>query len=183
MFVLLWGFRGIQSLLGAILMGLIGTLGLVVVWWGVAGPVEHLFGLRMAATLLIALLVCPYLLIHDEAVAFLALILGVEDLGESPVNDWKWNSLALILFITPRLELEFQPVGSTTRGPWHAVDDCLAIHLVRYSSNLPSRSSLNRGRLREIERGLKTASSDFPTEKPLQFRTPPSLDKATPVCY
>jgi hypothetical protein len=97
----LWGFKGIQSLLGAFLMGLIGTLGLIVVWWGYTGRVKHLFGLRMAATLLIALLVSPYLLIHDVAVSFLALILCTEYLGEAPVNDWKRSSLALILFLTP----------------------------------------------------------------------------------
>lgn len=97
----LWGYKGIQSLFGAILMGIIGTLGLIVVWWGDTVPAKHLFGLRLAATLLIALLVSPYLIIHDVTVAFLALILCAEYLGESPVYDWKRNSLILILFITP----------------------------------------------------------------------------------
>jgi hypothetical protein len=52
-------------------------------------PVKHLFGLRMAASLMIALLISPYLLIQDVAVAFQALILRAEYLGESTVNDWK----------------------------------------------------------------------------------------------
>lgn len=63
----LWVFKGVQSLLGQFLMGFIVTPGLTAVWWGYGGPVLQVFGLRMAATLLIALLVSPCLLIHDYA--------------------------------------------------------------------------------------------------------------------
>jgi hypothetical protein len=74
----LLGLSGFHSLFGTLVIGLLALLVLYWIWRGEWKACDTNFGLRVSATLMVALLASPHVYIHDLSILFLTLCLLLE---------------------------------------------------------------------------------------------------------
>ncbi len=105
------GFEGAQSLWGAGGAALLALGLLLLIWRRGWDTQETNFGLRFAATLLLALLSSSYLFIHDLSPLFMCLALSLEYLLTAPAFGWKQSTLAGMLGLSPLVWVLTLPVS------------------------------------------------------------------------
>jgi len=97
----LLGFKDVHSPIGAVLLSILGLCVLIFLWRGRNVRSDAMEDLRLAGTVLVAILASPYLYYHDLSAILLPLILCLKLLLSMETIDTTKVALAALLLISP----------------------------------------------------------------------------------
>ena len=97
----LWGLNDGRRTTGSIILGLLGAVLVATIWRGSWTPQSITFGLRFGATVMVALLMSPYVFMHDLSVLFITLSLFLEFVLASEERDRNRLFLTGLILFSP----------------------------------------------------------------------------------
>ena len=97
----LWGLNEGGRITSSIILGLLGASLMARIWRGPWRPQSKMFGLRFAASVMVALLMSPYLFIHDLSILFPVLVFCIEYLLGEEKRGWESYFILTLLLLSP----------------------------------------------------------------------------------